>query len=534
MEEVDARYAARIGALIEPLVDRDGPGLVIGVARAGRVLFRSGAGLANIEHGVPNTAATRMRIGSVTKQFACLAALLLADDGLLEIDAPIGRYLPALAAPAAQASLRQLMWHTAGIRCHIDGALVADGLALRPAGQAEALLMRQSALNFAPGAHMTYSNGGYHLLSLALERVSGMRLERLFEERIFAPLGMRATALVRSDLEIHSGMAGLYVRAGEGRYRRGVFPNEDMLGEGGIVSTVDDMLAWLAHLRHPDRVGSAASWALMLERPRLASGFIAQYGLGLFVEAYRGVVTLNHAGNVLGGASHVLTVPAHELDIAIMSNGAAVDPIELANAIVDIVLHDVLQDSEQHARSADFAHLLGDYHAPASGMVYRFEDMDGQLALSTCYDPATPLVLRDGVLELSFSRNSAGHYTVAVDAAGPELLTVCESGAPETAYRLPASAPSFDATLAGSYACPDLDATACITRDGRMTVKGAHGGNLLQLRMLSSDLLHLASLSPGLPRGGVLRIRREPEGVVLELTLARTRGVRFTRTGEAT
>ena len=537
-------YAAAIGAMVEPLVADAGPGMVVAVALNGATVYRRGLGLASIEHGVPNSPETRMRIGSVSKQFTCLAALLLAEEGLLDVDAPIGRYLPELPARAGRASLRQLMWHTAGIRCHIDTALLCDGLAVRPQGEALRSLVRQGG-NFEAGERMMYSNGGYHLLSLAMERVTKMALGAILEQRIFAPLGMDATALVPSDLDVHPDLATLYVPNGQGGYRRGIFPTEELLGEGGIVSTAGDMLRWMAHLRQPRRIGTPVSWEQMLQCPVFASGFKGEYALGLFIERHRGLETVNHAGNVLGGASHMLSVPAHGLDIFIMTNGAAADPIELAGRIVDTVLAGALGAEEPWARTADYAHVLGDYFAAGSGMVCSFEDMDGILGLSTCYDRPNPLIIRHGALELTFSRNSAGHFTAPLDcmqrsAGKVQALTLLDCGVPAALVRMPAQESTAQGQLpqlpelAGRYACAELGATAEVADDGHMLVKGSFGFNRLAMEAVAPDVLRLASIEPGVPRGGVLRVLRKGAAAGLELNLSRSRKLVFTRTPEAT
>jgi D-aminopeptidase len=193
-------------------------------------------------------------------------------------------------------------------------------------------------VNFAPGAKTLYNNGGYHMLSHVIARVAGKPFEQVLAERIFAPLGMADTASVPSDLAILPGIATLHVLQPGGGWRRGLFPSEEVLGEGGIVSTVDDMLSWLAHLRGPHRVGSAASWAQMLAPARLDNGLLTTYALGLMVERYRGVEVIHHGGTVIGGHCQMLTTPAHGVDIVLISNGIKASLFDLANQVLEAVL----------------------------------------------------------------------------------------------------------------------------------------------------------------------------------------------------
>lgn len=142
---------AALDDIFKPYNVSDAPGLVVGIAQHGRVLYRKGFGLASIEHAVANTPATRMRIASTTKHFTCLAALLLAEEGKLDLDAPATRYLPELPTPRGVPTLRQFMTHTSGVRCYVDLLLMATGLQVHGPGTMLALQARQTDANFAPG-----------------------------------------------------------------------------------------------------------------------------------------------------------------------------------------------------------------------------------------------------------------------------------------------------------------------------------------------------------------------------------------------
>jgi len=197
----------------------DAPGLVIGVRQHGELLYRRGFGLASVELSVANTPWTRMRIGSTSKHFTSLAALLLAEDGKLDIDAGVRTYLPELPDLQPEATVRQLMSHTSGYRCYLDVSFLSDGMAIQPKGAALATQVRQTGVNFPPGERMIYCNGGYHMLSVIIERVSGVEFEKFLKDRIFDPLGMLDTASVPSDFNIERGAAGLYVPLPTGGYR---------------------------------------------------------------------------------------------------------------------------------------------------------------------------------------------------------------------------------------------------------------------------------------------------------------------------
>ncbi|MEK6313781.1 MAG: serine hydrolase domain-containing protein [Burkholderia gladioli] len=520
----------------------DAPGMVVGVARHGRTLYRRGFGLASVELGVANTPSTRMRIGSTSKHFTSLAVLLLAEQGKLDPDASIRHYLPELPKLEAEPSLRQLMSHTGGYRCQLDLGFIADGMAIQAKGSALAAQLRQRAANFAPGEASLYCNGAYHLLSHVVARVGGMPFEQFLRERIFLPLGMADTASVPSDFEIHRGMATLHLPLPDGGWRRGIFPSEELLGEGALVSTLDDMLRWLAHLRGPKTVGSEASWAQMTTPARLNNGTVIPYALGLMRHDYRGVEVIHHAGGVIGGASQMLTVPDHELDVIIMTNGAMANPVALANQVVDALLGDELGAPAEKAATARFRPLLSArYRAPDTGHVIGFGDVGGKLGLSFLNGPAMPLTDGGDALRVGFQEIAAGPLSLPVAQLSdlreaPASLQFSDAGNTSIFERLPAEAPSLaqaGAALVGNYHAADLGAYAEIRFDGdvlNLYVHGAHAVSVMQLEAFHLDVFGMKSPVAVLSLQGIVNVKRR-EGRVTGFVLdtLRTRHLQFDR-----
>jgi len=545
------KTTAALDALFKPFNRSDAPGLVVGIARHGRPLYRRGYGMASLEHGVANTPATRMNLGSTAKHMTALAALLLAEEGKLDIDAPVNRYLPELAPLAPAPSLRQYMNHTSGHRCYLDLSFIGNGLAIKPAGYALATQARQTGSNFPPGERMLYCNGGYHLLATVVARVSGMSFEQFLRERLFEPLGMRDTEAAVNDFEIHTGVATLHVPQPGGGWRRGLFPAEEGRGDGGVLTTVDDMLRWLAHLRAPHHtVGHDASWARMLAHTRLNNGSISQYGLGLVRSDYRGVEVVHHSGGVIGGACQMITVPAHALDIIIITNGVPVDPSALANQVIDTLLGDeVLQPprSVTHAATADFPALVGrSYHSASSGFLVGFGDNDGKLGFSMCGNYLMPLRREGEALVLGYEDAGVGPFTVSLggldfSTQAPPSLQVAECGHFETFTLLPAEGPDLRSAgepLVGRYDVPDMAAQAevAFTADGtlQMSVADGFGTSTMVLTPLTPDVFGWKMNPPMLPIPGVLNVHRKDGRVTgFEVSVARTRNVRFVRNSAA-
>ncbi|QPF73467.1 beta-lactamase family protein [Roseateles sp. DAIF2] len=548
-----------IDALLEPLCRGDEPGLVIGISRQGELLYRRGFGLASIEQGVANTPRTRMRLASTSKHFTALAILLLAEDGKLRIDDAVQQHLPELPTLGAPGpTLRQLMQHTGGWRGHDELWTWANGLNLQPPGTSLAMMARQSELNFEPGSRMIYSNGGYRLLALTVERLSGLSFAEFLRQRIFEPLGMLDSESIPSVLDVREGLAGLYLPAmgpavaaagGRARWTRALYPTE-FEGSGSLVSTVDDMLVWLAHLRSEHKtVGSAQSWAEMLAPTTLKSGEVSPYGFGLVRHPYRGVEVIHHNGAILGGGSQMITVPAHGLDITIMTNGSAANPAAIAFKLIDLLLAEQLPISAEAAvprvAASAFPGLLGQrYHEPESGCLMRFGEVAGVLGLSVHGSSVLPLRLRGessvwlGVVDMATS-------TFEVELAGvdpaqaPDSLEVRDGGRVLRFRRLPETAPEAAALasqLVGGYRSADLDAGGQIAMEGAMltlTVQGRHGQLRFRLQPVSDEVLLIVPTDPllaALANSNVVNLDRAGGRVVgLRIDSVRTRHMRFTR-----
>lgn len=532
---------ARLDDLFKAFHCSDGPGMVVGIARHGRTLYRRGFGLASVELGVANAPWTRMRIGSTSKHFTCLAALLLAEEGKLDPDASIRRYIPELPRLQGEPSLRQLMSHTGGYRCHLDLGFIANAMAIQPRGSALATLVRQGEANFAPGESSLYCNGGYHLLSHVIARCAGQPFEHFLQSRIFTPLGMHDTASVPSDLELHRGMATLHLPQPPG-WNRGIFPSEEVLGEGAIISTLDDMLRWLAHLRGNKTVGSEATWAQMTTPARLNNGCVIPYALGLMRHDYRGVEVIQHAGGVIGGASQMLTVPSHGLDLVIMTNGALANPVELAYRAVEAVLGDALGAPAAMAPTARYRALVGArYQCRSSGRVIGFSDLDGTLGLSFLNCPAIPLKENGDALTIGFQERAVGPLSLPVGQLtdledAPTSLQLSEAGNSGPFERLALDTSTLSeaaAALIGCYYAPDLDAHAEIYADDAtlsLRVHGPYAVSVMPLGTLGLDVYSFTSTFPALSLQGVLnviRLKGQVSGFFLDSL--RTRRLRFLR-----
>lgn len=514
--------ASRLDALFAPWNRTDTPGLIVGIRHKDQGAYRRAFGMASLETAVANSLATRMRIGSTSKHMLATLALMLSDDGLVDLDRPIAHYLPELSGPTGVPTIRQFLQHRGGTRCHIDLGFIGHGFVAAPEGSAWQTLLRQTGRNFAPDFATCYNNGGYHLVSLALSRQASEPLDALLKRLLFAPLGMVATSLEPTDYVMLPGAASLHLPRERGGWRRALFPSMEVLGEGGVMSTIDDMLRWTTHLR-------AGLWPRLLDLPVEQDGSTSYYGLGLMRQDHRGIETVRHPGSVPGGSCEMVCVPAHDLDIVIVSNGApGASPSLLADQVVDIVLETLLHPPAAAPSPDSVADWLGDYGSPSTGMVYSVEMREDTPYLRAArYPVAWPLAtccdgwLATGLTGLSPIAIRPDDTTIAVRFAG-------------TTERLTRLVPtSIDAVIAGHYKSHEGGLSA--------TIESGESGFILHMRdrwgvaefvltALGGEWLELLSKSDPAQAAATLWFPQGWEGSFM-LNSARTRGLSFERVG---
>src|SRR5580765_7890850 len=189
------KQAKAVDEIFADLAKEGSPGCALAVARAGKIIYEKGYGLANIEQNVDITPQSIFDIASTSKQFTAASVLLLEKQGKLSVNDDIRKYIPELPDYGQKITILQLLNHTSGLRDYPTLMTLAgipiDGVTTDT--DALGLITRQKALNFAPGSEWLYSNTGFFLLSAIVQRVSGKTLREFAAENIFAPLEMRHT-----------------------------------------------------------------------------------------------------------------------------------------------------------------------------------------------------------------------------------------------------------------------------------------------------------------------------------------------------
>ncbi|MEO2197194.1 MAG: serine hydrolase domain-containing protein [bacterium] len=391
----------------------DGPGCAVGVIRTGSLVYAQGYGSANLEYDIPITPSSVFHVASISKQFTAMAVALLAADGRLSWDHDIRRYVPEVPDFGASVTLRHLANHTSGLRDQWS--------LLRMAGwrweedvvkQMDVLdvLSRQRALNFPPGAEFLYSNTGYTLLAVVVERVSGQSLRAFAEDRIFAPLEMRDTEFHDDHTALVRNRAYAYRRGDDGAYRVSI-PDFDVVGPTSLFTTVEDLARWERNF-YTGELGGHGVLADLHQRGTLSDGRVVSYGAGLTHGSYRGHLTVGHGGADAGYRSEFLRFPAQELTIAVLCNEPSSNPDRLVRAVADVYLDlAAAAQSTSELRAVEATPVAPVSNGSgAGGVVGREEVVDmpllADLAQLTGFyrrdDSDTPLqlVVRDGSLTI--------------------------------------------------------------------------------------------------------------------------------------
>lgn len=366
--EVDER---KIDAIFSEVNQCHLPGAAVGIAIAGRPVYRKGFGLANMELPIVLSPTIRMRIGSTTKHFAALAYMLLCETGKANLDDPVCKYLPELHPTTHRVTMKQLMGNISGLRDALDMVWVFSGYGRRVSTDEIVSTYREIAdANAVPGTAWMYNNGGWQILTVAIERITQKPLEDVLRESLFEPLGMSQSVLRRTDHDFLPNSAAQHMTNSAGRYEKNERSNlfaTSVAAEGGIVSTVDDMLRWLANM-DSHRVGSTRTWNAMKEPLTLVNGTSTGYGLGLVTGRYRGIETLFHPGGGTGSNAQMLKVPSAALDIVCMVNRHDASSYGFVNAILDACL----PGREPVRKTATVALRSGIFHSQRTGCVIEF------------------------------------------------------------------------------------------------------------------------------------------------------------------
>jgi CubicO group peptidase (beta-lactamase class C family) len=395
-----------VDSLFAPYASRKTPGCAVGVTRDGALVYAKGYGSADLDQGRAISPDTRFYIASLSKQFTAMAMLLLEQDGRLSLDDTIRKWVPEVPSFGKPITLRELMHHTSGIRDYFTLLAVSgwasDGELTER--QFLDLIGRQKSLNFSPGDEFLYSNTGYALLSIVVRRASGKTLRAFAAERIFTPLGMTHTEFRDDHREVIPN-AALGYQASDDGYRVSQ-PAFDVVGDGGVYSTIGDLARWEENFTS-GRVGGLRAMAELQTPGQLKNGQRIPYAFALSIGQLNGAKTVSHSGAYAGYRSSFVRIPEKHLAIITLCNTSSAQA-SLAEQVATLIIGS-LPARAKATTTLDLSTSMstfsvGGSHASTDSVVARRRnDQLAQLAgpyYSEELDLPVTLVARDGVIFL--------------------------------------------------------------------------------------------------------------------------------------
>jgi len=323
MNEIDALMKRYDGAV---------PGASLLVMRNGSPIVIRSWGLSDLEQKTHATPATNYRLASVTKQFTAAAVLLLIQDGKVSLDDPLRKWFPSLPPALDRATISNLLSHTSGIIDYEDVMPAGTTTQLHDADVLR-LLESQDSTYFPPGASYQYSNSGYALLALVVERASAETFATFLHERIFEPLGMNGTIAFEDGISTVANRAFGYTMKDSLWKRKDQSTTSAVLGDGGIYSSIEDMAKWDAAL-YDSRLLSDESRRLAFTPHTATDKPDVKYGFGWRITGE----TLWHSGETSGFRNVIVRYPQRRLTVVMLTNRDNPEPYETARAVANLFL----------------------------------------------------------------------------------------------------------------------------------------------------------------------------------------------------
>ncbi len=518
-----------IDSIFAPYDNRQSPGCAVSAIDGDRTLILKGFGMASLEHDLPITPQSAFYAASVSKQFTAFSVALLAQQGKLSLDDDVRKWLPEVPNFGKIITVRHLIHHTSGLRDYFGLLGMTSWPGDGPITEAQFLdlVSRQKALNFEPGARHLYSNTGYVLLSILVKRVSGQSLRDFAAAAVFKPLGMNNTAF-RDDHTVLIRNRALAYSQVRGEWRINV-PGFDVVGDGGLYTTVEDLAKWARNF--DDWTVGKDIATTILTRGRLNNGDSIAYAFGLSRGRFRDRPTIEHGGAYGGYRAHLLRFPEQRFTVALLCNAGSINPASLAQRVARALMGDrlatpsvalapPLPEEGVHLTRAQITPFTGAYWDAKSESLRRIEARDTVLV-------ALPSVVPLVALAPSRFRNLGGGATLLFSRTNNalQLEESLPNGDRIVYQRMPA--PRTDATTINSYFGEYYSDEIAFTwrvesKDGKLMLRvGAR--DPIALEPVFAD----AFLSPA----GVLRFQRAAGGKVTGFVVSagRVTGFRFER-----
>ncbi len=382
-------HSNQIPLQIEELLSRwdkpGSPGGAVAVIKEGEVILKKVFGLANLEHNISITPQTVFCTGSVSKQFTAFCVALLEFRGKLGFDDDIRTFVPEMPDHGVPITIRHLVYHTSGLRDHLMLIYLSGRETGELHGAEEVIhkvLARQKTINFKPGEKHEYSNSNYFLLGEIVHRVSGMSLRDFARQNIFEPLGMNNTQYHDDYTRLIENRASSYYPGENGGYRNYI-DTFDLVGSGGVYTTLEDMILWVQNFRDA-KVGGPEVIQRILTRGKLNNDEEIGYSFGLEHDTLKGIKTIFHSGSHGGYGAMIRMFPEEEFAVICLSNYIRLDTRYISRQIAEIYLKDLFKETQETYQAISLSKeqmedKAGFYQSPTDRSVLKVSVQNDQL-----------------------------------------------------------------------------------------------------------------------------------------------------------
>ena len=340
----------QIDHIVAGLKSDSGPGAAVLVIKNGSIVFKRGYGVADLRSRRRIDAHTNFRLASCTKQFTAMAVMLLVRDGMLRYKDRLTDIFPEFPEYGKSITIRNLLNHTSGLLDYEDlmekpaaGTPPENIPQIKDAGVL-GLLQQQKTTKFPPGTKWDYSNSGYAILAMVVEKVSGQPFGDFLHDRIFAPLDMKQTVAYEKGKNAVAHRAYGHTHDGRAWREMDQSPTSAVLGDGGVYSSLDDLAKWDYALTHYTLLSEAEMEPAIIP-VKVADGSVqepdgtpAAYGFGWFLNPYKNRSRMWHYGETVGFRTTIQRLVEDKLTIIVLCNRDDVEPANLALKLADLFL----------------------------------------------------------------------------------------------------------------------------------------------------------------------------------------------------
>lgn len=454
----------------------DAPGCAVGIVQEGELIFARGYGIADLEHDIPIDPSSAFYIGSESKQFVTFCILLLEEQGRIGLDDQIQKYLPDFPEYQSPHTIRNFIHHTSGVRDFLElmdlkGRSYLDNLDV---DEVYELIKRQEELNFDPGEQYMYSNSCYFMLAMIIEKAAGESLRSFAHKNIFKPLGMKSTLFYDDNTDLIKNRVFSYQRSQDGDGFDNLISRFDLVGSGGVYSTIEDLFLWDQNFYH-NKLGKGGQEIIekMHEEGLLNDGESSGYAFALNNGTYKGLRTVSHGGALAGYRSQIMRFPDQRFSVIILANRGDFSPAARCYEVADVFLkdqfvfepEDVSTSTPEKAEAEEPVHfdleqLTGTYQiAPA--VIAEISIQDDSLHVLQLWNDIAYNLSRTGSNTFQIPGNPGIQFFFSEAENGmAQKLTVIQNGNETVAGRMPDRALSGLnlEEFAGSYYSREIDA----------------------------------------------------------------------------